>query len=487
MFKLWPFTGGVHLPGHKQESSFAPLQVAPLPKALIYPLFMRNGQNAKLMVAVGERVLKGQVIAADGMMNPPVHAATSGWVRGIEQRPLPHPSGLAGECIVIDVDGLDESVEFQGSADYLAIKPADLRDKIHAAGLVGLGGAAFPTAVKINPAKHLKIDTLVLNGAECEPYITCDDSLLRHFSHEVLGGANILLHILGINRCLLAVEDEMEYALAALEKAKSEGDYNAITIVAVPTLYPTGGERQLVKALTGREIPSLGIPAEIGVVCQNVATAAAVHRAVIFGEPLISRIVTVTGQGVRRPQNLLARIGTPIAELVECCGGYADSARRLILGGPMMGFALPSDDLPITKAANCVLVAGEDEVACEKQAMPCIRCGACATACPVHLLPQQLYWHARADNLERVMDYQLPDCIECGCCDMVCPSHIPLVQHFRSAKSKVAAKQRERLQADHARLRYESRQGRKEREELEKSENAKRKKALLAKRLDAGK
>jgi electron transport complex protein RnfC len=488
MFKLWPFIGGVRLDGHKRESSFAPLQLAPLPKVLIYPLLMRNGQNAKLMVAVGERVLKGQVIAAaDGTMNPPFHAATSGWVRCIEQRPLPHPSGLSGECIVIDVDGVDESVEFQGIADYAGKNPADFRDKIHAAGIVGLGGAAFPTAVKITPPKHLKVDTLVLNGAECEPYITCDDSLLRHFPHEVLGGANILLHILGITRCLLAVEDDMQCAIAALEKAKSEGNYSAIKIVPVPTLYPTGGERQLVKVLTGREIPTQGIPAEIGVVCQNVATAAAVHRAVIIGEPLISRIVTVTGQGVRRPQNLLARIGTPIAELVEHCGGYADSARRLILGGPMMGFALPSDDLPITKAANCVLIAGQDELVGEKQALPCIRCGACATACPVNLLPQQLYWHARANNDERLMEYHLPDCIECGCCDIVCPSHIPLVQYFRSAKSKVAAKERERLQADHARLRYESRQARKERETLEKGENAKRKKELLAKRVDAQK
>jgi electron transport complex protein RnfC len=228
-------------------------------------------------------------------------------------------------------------------------------------------------------------------------------------------------------------------------------------------------------------VPANGIPAEVGVVCQNVATAATVHKAIFTGEPLMTRIVTVTGQGVCRPQNLLARIGTPIIDLVEHCGGYTDSAQRLILGGPMMGFTLPSDDLPITKATNCILVAGRGEVVGEKHALPCIRCGACAMACPVSLLPQQLYWYSRADNLERVMDYHLPDCIECGCCDVVCPSHIPLVQYFRSAKSKVAAKVLGRLKADHARLRYEDRQVRKEREKLEKAESAKRKKELLAK------
>ena len=320
----------------------------------------------------------------------------------------------------------------------------------------------------------------MLNGAECEPYITCDDSLSRHYPHAVLGGAKILTHILGVACCLLAIEEDMPQAIAALEKAKSEGDYRQIEIVPVPVIYPMGGERQLIQVLTGKEVPSGGLPAEVGVVCHNVATAAAVYQAITTGEPLISRIVTVTGQGVRRPQNLLVRIGTPIAELVEHCGGYTDSAERLIMGGAMMGIALPTDDIPITKAANCILVAGRDEVVGEKHSMPCIRCGACATACPVSLLPQQLYWHSRADSLDRVMAYHLPDCIECGCCDVVCPSHIPLVQHFRSAKSKVAAKEQERLKADQARFRYEARQERKQREQLEKAESAKRKKELLA-------
>ncbi len=482
MFKLWTINGGVHLQTHKEESSLAKIKTADLPRELIYPLLLRNGQNANPLVAPGDRVLKGQVIAAgEGPMNPPLHASSSGRVRCIEPRPLPHPSGMTGTCIVIDADGADEAVEFQGVADYQQATPKELRERIHAAGIVGLGGAAFPTAVKADPGEGRAVDTLVLNGAECEPYITCDDSLLRYFPRDVLEGAKILMHILGVGRCLIGVEDDMPEAIAALEKAGAGGDYANIHVIPVPAIYPAGGEKQLIKVLTGREIPAGGIPADAGVICQNVATAAAVRGAIVTGEPLISRIVTVTGQGVRKPQNLLVRIGTPIAELVEQCGGYTESAQRLILGGPMMGVSLPSDDLPVVKAANCILVAGPGEVTGEKQAMPCIRCGECAKACPVNLLPQQLYWHCRSGALERAMDYCLSDCIECGCCDYVCPSHIPLVQYFRSTKGKVAAKDRERRQAEHARERYEVRQARKEREKMEKAESARRKKELLEK------
>ena len=484
MLKLWPFVGGVHLEEPPLEVSQLAVLQPPLPKQLIYPLAMRDGANANPQVKPGERVLKGQVIAAAGRLFPPIHAASSGQVREIALRTLPHPSGLSGECIIIEVDGEDESVELHGIADFTQIEPAVLREKIHTAGIVGLGGAAFPTALKLDPPQQATLDTLVLNGAECEPYIRCDDSLLRHTPHDVLGGAKVLMHVLGVSRCLLAVEDTMQDAISRLENAQGEGDYKGIQIVPVPSIYPMGGERQLIKTLTGREVPAEGIPAQIGVVCFNVGTAAAVHKAIVCGEPLMSRIVTVTGRGVRKPQNLLARIGSPIADLVEFCGGYTDSAYRLIMGGPMMGFSLPSDEPPITKATNCILVAGQGELAAEKPVMPCIRCGACATACPASLLPQQLYWYARAGDLERVMDYHLSACIECGCCDMVCPSHIPLVQSFRSAKSKVVAKAQERLNAEHARLRYESRQERINRENREKAENAKRKKALLAKKLD---
>lgn len=480
MVKLWTFSGGVNLHAHKEESSDAPLKSARLPKQLVFPLQLRGGQDARPTVEPGERVLKGQVIACDDLSgNPPIHASTSGVVETIEDRLLPHPSGLPGLCVVIDADGEDESIPFAGIPDYHARAPADLRSRIHEAGIVGMGGAAFPTAVKVDPGTQRKVDTLILNGAECEPYITCDDSLLRNFPDAVLSGAQILMHILGVERCLLGVESDMPAAIAALENALSGGDHAGIEIVPVPAIYPTGGEKQLVRVLTGREVPSGGIPADVGVVCQNVGTAAAVHKAIIHGEPLISRIVTVTGVGVQKPQNLLVRVGTPITDLIEACGGYTPIVQRLILGGPMMGFALPSDELPIVKSSNCVLAAGAREILGARQSMPCIRCGECANACPVNLLPQQLYWYTRAGDLDRALSYHLPDCIECGCCDYVCPSHIPLVQYFRSAKGKVAIRQRERQKADQARSRFEAHQARKEREKVERAESARRRKEAL--------
>jgi len=480
LFKLWNFHGGLHLDGHKRESCRAPLAVAHLPERLVFPLQQRNGEDSKPVIAPGDRVLKGQVIAHDDSpFNPPIHASSSGIVRAIEDLPLPHPSGLSGACIVIETDGEDAAIDFAGIADYRQCSPDELRRMIYEAGIVGLGGAAFPTSVKVAPGSDRKVDTLILNGAECEPYITCDDSLLSHHPEDVLEGAKILLHILQAERCLLAVEDDMPDALAALEKAKRCGDFEAIQLVRVPAIYPTGGEKQLISVLTGREVPMRGIPADIGIVCQNVGTAAAVYNAVVHGTPLISRIVTVTGRGVKQPQNILARIGTPLADLIQQCGGHTNEAERLVLGGPMMGFGVPTDDLPLTKSANCILVAGRNELIGEKRALPCIRCGACANACPVNLLPQQLYWYGRSDQIERALDYNLFDCIECGCCDYVCPSHIPLVQHFRATKGKAVAKRREREKADHARLRFESRQLRKEQEKRERAESAKRKKETL--------
>lgn len=480
LFKLWNFHGGVHLDGQKQESGRAPLAVARLPERLIFPLQQRNGEDSKPVVAPGDQVLKGQVIARDdNPVIPPIHASSSGVVRAIEQLPLPHPSGLSGLCIAIETDGEDVATAFSGNPGYRQCSPAELRRNIHEAGIVGLGGAAFPTSIKMAAGTSRKVDTLILNGAECEPYITCDDSLLTHYSEEVLEGAKILLHSLQAERCLLAVEDDMPDALTALGKAMNCGDFETVQLVRVPAVYPTGGEKQLIKVLTGREVPARGIPADIGIVCQNVGTAAAVYNAVVRGTPLISRIVTVTGRGVKRPQNLLARIGTPLSDLVRQCGGYTSEAERLVLGGPMMGFDVPTDDLPLTKSVNCILVAGRNELITEKQPLPCIRCGACADACPVNLLPQQLYWYGRSDQIERAVDYKLFDCIECGCCDYVCPSHIPLVQYFRAAKGKAIAKRREREKSEHARLRFESRQARKEQVKRDREESAKRKKLTL--------
>lgn len=480
--KLWNFHGGLRLAPHKAESTQAPPRDAPLPERLILPLQQRDGRNADPLIEPGERVLKGQIIVSGGddPFNPPIHASTSGLVRAIEPHPLPHPSGLPDLCVVIDVDGEDAAVEFEPPLDYRNCDPAELLRRIHRAGIVGLGGAAFPTAVKANTGLR-PITTLILNGAECEPYITCDETLLRHRAEEVLRGGDILRHILRAERVLLAIENDRPEALAAARLARQTLGLDSIDIVPVPAIYPTGGEKQLIRVLTGQEVPARGIPADIGVVCQNVGTAAAVYRAVALGEPLLSRLVTVTGRGIRQPQNLDVRLGTPIAELAGFCGGYTDDAERLIVGGPMMGFALASDAPPVVKSTNCVLVAGRGELGAARQPQPCIRCGACAEVCPANLLPQQLYWYSRSEQLDRALDYRLADCIECGGCDVVCPSHIPLVQYFRATKGKALARQRERDSADHARVRFEARLLRKEEDARERAEAAKRKKASLEK------
>lgn len=482
MLKTWRFHGGLRLPAHKYLSAHRPIVDAELPKELIYPLQQRPGVHLNATVEPGDRVLRGQVIASsDHVLATPIHAASSGIVRAIENRIVPHPSGLSDECIVIDTDGKDESIEFETPPDYRLEKPAALRDRIRQAGIVGLGGAAFPTSIKLNPGPQRHIDTLILNGAECEPYITCDNSLMQAQPEDVVQGALILMHALQVGNCIIAVEDHMTEAFDALSAAIVRCKDRRITAAKIPALYPTGGEKQLIRVVTGKETPSGGIPADVGIVCQNVGTAAAVYDAISRGLPLIERIVTITGQGVKQQQNMRVRIGTPISDLIRQCGGYQNHVERLIMGGPMMGFALPEDDIPIIKATNCILAAAGSEVAENKQTMPCIRCGDCAKVCPVDLLPQQLYWHSRSDNLDKCKEFSLFDCIECGCCEIVCPSQIPLVQYYRSAKSKIIAKAKESEKSAIAKRRHEFLLERKAREQAERAERSRRKKEALAK------
>jgi electron transport complex protein RnfC len=479
VFKLWSFHGGVHLHRHAEDTRHGLPASPPLPGRLIFPLHQRGGINATASVVPGDKVLKGQVIA-DGAhpLGTPLHASSSGVVRAIEKQPLPQRSGGTAPCIVIDTDGADRAVQFRGIADYVRRPPAELRERIRKAGIVDLGGGGFPTFAKLDPGPR-HIDTLILNAAECEPHVTCDDGLLRAAPEAVLEGANVLLHILSAERCLIGVGEDMPEAIAALETARRKGDYGRVRIVAVPAIYPAGSEKQLIRTLTGREVPTEGIPADRGVICQNVGTAAAVYRAVVHGEPLMSRIVTVTGQGIRRPQNLIVRLGTPVSDLIRHCGGDPSRAMRLIMGGPMTGFALSGDALPVVPSTNCIRVADQYETTGPEEAMPCIRCGECANVCPANLLPQQLYWHSRADDLGKAQLHGLQHCIECGCCDVVCPSHIPLVSSFRAAKEKLHAKQRSQQKADLARLRHQARLARKEREKAEHEEAVQRRKAAL--------
>lgn len=478
---LHRFPGGLRLESRKGLSTGRPIARLPLPGRLTLPLSQHIGITATPLVKPGERVYKGQMIAAaEGYISAPVHASSSGTVVEVAEFPVPHPSGLSAPCIVIDTDGRDEWLPTLAAVDdALQRDPAELRNLIRNAGIVGLGGAGFPAAVKLNTGLTHEIDLLVLNGAECEPYISCDDMLMRERPEEVIAGLRILRHVLNAAQCVIGVEDNKPEAIQSLRAALAQGPDEGIEVVAVPTRYPAGGEKQLIQVLTGLEVPSQGLPADLGILCHNVGTAAAVYQAIALGRPLVSRIVTVTGDGVAEPRNLEVPIGTPIAKLIEYCGGYTPQVQRLLMGGPMMGIALPSDTLPVIKTCNCILAATAADLPEPTPQLPCIRCGECAVACPARLLPQQLYWHAHARDLDAVQEYDLFDCIECGCCAQVCPSHIPLVQYFRYAKTEIWDQEREREKADLARQRHEFRLERLEREKREKAERHKQKRKAL--------
>jgi Na+-translocating ferredoxin:NAD+ oxidoreductase subunit C len=467
---LHKFPGGLHLPDNKAMSQQGEISPGPLPKRLIIPLQQHIGAPAKPVVKVGDKVLKGQILARpEGYVSAPVHASSSGTVVAIEALPVPHPSGQSAPCIVIETDGEDRRLELACYPDYENLDESELRNIIRDAGIVGLGGAGFPSFIKLNPGARTELETLILNGAECEPYITCDDMLMRERAEEVIIGARIMRFALHARQCLIGVEDNKPEAIAALREVLHHLDDKEIEVVEVPTLYPTGGEKQLIKILTGKEVPSQGLPIDVNIVCHNVATAASVYRAVDRGEPLISRIVTITGHGAAHPKNMEVLIGTPVGEVIKAAGGDNGVPYTLLMGGPMMGIELQNEEIPSTKTANCLLLATQKDMPERGPVRSCIRCGECTTVCPMRLMPQQLYWHARARDFDKIQDFNLFDCIECGCCAYVCPSNLPLVHYYRFAKNEIWAQERERKAADKARERHEFRQFRIEREKEEKA------------------
>jgi len=478
---LWHFHGGLHLPDQKSMSMQRPPVEAALDDLLVIPLQQHIGEAPEILVKEGDRVLKGQLLAqANAYISAPIHAPSSGTVVAIDEQPVPHPSGLSATCITLATDGQDKWDDNlpQPIIDYKSCAADELRERIQWAGIVGLGGATFPSRVKLNPGPHKAIDTLIVNAAECEPYISCDDALIQGHAQEILRGIDIVMHILSAKQTLIGIEDNKPDAIAALQKAISEHETSIIELVVIPTIYPSGGEKQLIKILTGKEVPGNGLPADIGIVCHNVATLFAIDNAVTKGQPLISRMVTITGEGIAKPQNMMVANGTLISTLVEQAGGYNNNVDELILGGPMMGYALNSDKLPVSKGTNCILVTQKDDSP-KNTAVPCIRCGKCAEVCPVQLLPQQLYWYTRARDLDKVQDFNLFDCIECGCCAHVCPSHIPLVQYYRFAKTEVWAREEEKRKADIARQRHEFRDARLARIKAEKQAKLRQKKEAL--------
>ncbi|MDG2375238.1 MAG: electron transport complex subunit RsxC [Woeseiaceae bacterium] len=480
-YDLGNLHGGLVLPAEKNVSTSIEIQSVPIPDQLVLPIQQHVGEPAQPIVSVGEHILKGQLIAdTSGSLSAPIHASSSGKVVAIEPWPVSRRLGENAPCIIIECDGEDRAIEPPDDiVSFNAYEPASLLQRILQGGIVGLGGAVFPTGQKLMQASTMPLEYLILNGVECEPYISCDDLLMREQAAEVLGGAQILMHALNLATCYVVIESDKPEAITAIGEAMAELGDDRIILKQIPTIYPSGGEDQLVQLVTNREVPSGGLPTDVGCVVQNVGTSVAIYRWICDGEPLISRVTTVTGPGVRSPMNVMARVGTTISEVVALAGGYNEDASQLIIGGPMCGKSVTTDRVPVVKATNCVLVLAEPPM--QSRSQPCIRCGECARVCPIQLLPQQLYWYACADNESKLRWYGLTDCIECGCCDLVCPSNIPLTAEFRNAKARIQELADEKARAERARRRFESRNERLEQDKIRREQELQQQKDVALK------
>lgn len=470
--KLFPIHGGVHPSARKELAENERIRRLPLPDKLLLPMRQHIGLAAEPLVAVGSRVLKGQVLGlcaggyvCKGGITAPVHAPTSGTITAIDMLTAPHPSGLAELMVTLVPDGKEEWAELMPRLDPSTASPDALSVRIHQAGIVGLGGATFPSAAKLDARKRHVLHTLILNGAECEPYLTADDRLMREGAGNIIDGALILRRILNVPQVIIAIEDNKTEAIKAMRMAA--GPFEWLSIVPVPTRYPMGSEKHLIKALTGKEVPAGRLPATLGIIVNNVGTAYAAHEAVRFGQPLISRILTVSGGAIRRPGNFDVLIGTPVSYLIEQCGGFSEEPAQVLAGGPMMGQPLPSLDVPVVKGTNGILALTEREMNPGPH-RPCIRCGACVSACPCGLQPFEMASLIRAEKLDAVSSAGLIDCILCGSCSYVCPSHIPLVQFFNYGKGRLMELRQEQQHAAELKRLSDEREARVKRAEEEK-------------------
>lgn len=479
--RLYSFPGGLKLRHHKQVACEQPVARPPLPPRLIVPLRQHQGPAGRLLVAAGDPVVRGQPLtAADDDFQVPVHTPASGRVESIEEHPVLHPPGTSGPCCVIRADPDGADLEPRRLHDWEDAHPRAITDHLRAAGLSGLGGAEFPTAAKLR-GKFAPVHTLILNGSECEPWIACDEMLMRERADAIVTGGRILARAAGAERIVIAIEDRMGTVHRSFERVLPDQDPDdMVRVVQVTTIYPEGGERQLIQVLTGHEVPFDGLPQDLGVVCLNVATAAAARDAVVDGVPVIERVITVTGPGIKRPCNLLAAIGTPVAHLVAAAGGYQDDVERLVLGGPLSGLPIADDRAPVTKGTNCILALTRADVIRTQPVLPCINCGECVRVCPARLLPQSLYHALRGGDLDSARELNLHDCIECGCCAQVCPSHIPLVDAYRAGKVELRRQGIEEARARRARGRHEARTERLEKETQRRRQRREAREARLS-------
>ncbi|HDS1203250.1 TPA: electron transport complex subunit RsxC [Shewanella algae] len=468
----WRLTGGIHPPQMKDLSNGSPIGRLPLASEFLLPV-PQVGDSAVLEVKVGDRVLKGQALTRGlSAMYLAVHAPTSGIIRAIEQRPSNHPSALPVLTCVLEADGQDQAIHFDRQ-DLAALSREQILSRIRQAGIAGLGGAMFPAHIKLNPASEIEL--LLINGVECEPYISADDRLMREHAREILDGIEIVHGLLNPKRVIIAIEDNKPEAVQAMQQALDSCHLpkGSIRITVIPTKYPSGGEKQLIQIITGQEVPSGAIPAQLGIVVHNVGTAFAIREAVCLGKPLIERVVTVTGGNIPKPGNYWVPLGTPIAHILEQSGFTPSGQDTVIIGGPMMGHTLPLIKVPLLKGSNCILVPSASEISPPAEEKACIRCGECAQVCPASLLPQQLYWHSKAEEYDKASAYNLRDCIECGCCSYVCPSDIPLVEYYRVAKAAIKRNHEEKQLAEQAKQRFDARLKRLEAEKQAREAKAK--------------
>jgi len=436
--KVRHFRGGVHPQDRKDLSRDKAIETLTLPQRLVVPLSQHIGAPCEPVVSPGDPVKKGQKIGeAKGFVSVPVHAPTSGEVLRVGNSP--HPLGRLLPAVEIESDGVDEwADDIHCREDSASLSPDDLRGIIREKGVVGMGGATFPTHVKLSPPEGKAIDTLIINGAECEPYLTADYRLMLEEPEKLIGGMRIMTAILGVERVFIAIERNKSEAIEKMKKNLGNDPY--VEVAALEVKYPQGAEKQLIKTLVNREVPSSGgLPMDVGVLVQNVGTAAAIDQAVRLGIPLIERVVTVTGEGIREPKNLRVRIGTPIGILLEYCGGLTEGPGKLILGGPMMGLSQHTTDVPVIKGTSGIVVLPPSQVQAE-ETQACIRCGTCVRVCPMNLLPNTLGVFATRGLLEQAEKFYVLDCIECGSCGFACPAKIPLVHLIRYAKAEVLAK-----------------------------------------------